>query len=158
MKKIIYKLYKKYVKPSVTPPQTFSYRKPDAHPDSKRDIVGLCGLRNMRGAVHVVRRGGEEHLHSHQTVDGLWMVLNGKVRFWADGDEMLGEFGPMEGILVPRRNRYRFEIVGDQDAELLQVLSIDSSRGFERQDYEEQRFDRESQIRRISGRTDRTSR
>lgn len=107
----------------------------------------------MRGSVHVVRKGGEEHLHSHESVDGFWMVLSGKVRFYADGEKLLGEFSAMEGIYIPRNNRYWFESAGDEDAELLQVLHIDPKRGFKRSNHEKQKFDKKRHLKWYDGRT-----
>jgi len=96
----------------------------------------------MRGAVHVLRRGGEENLHSHKSVDGFWMVLSGKVAFYGEDGVRFGEFGPHEGIMMPRNNAYWFESVGDEDAEILQVLQFDDDQGFVREDHEDPKFDR----------------
>ena len=53
------------------------------------------------------------------------MVLSGRVRFYGEGDVLVGEFGPREGVLVPRNFKYWFEAVGDEPLELLQVESFD---------------------------------
>lgn len=137
---------------SAAPVQTFRYSKPDREPNSKKEIVLLCKSKRMRGAVHIVRQGGEEHLHSHKTVDGFWMVLAGRVRFHGEGDTVIGEFGPMEGVLVPRNTRYWFESTGPEESELLQVLGFDAGRGFQRDDHASPNFDRKA-IRWIDGRT-----
>ena len=34
-------------------------------------------------------RGGENKLHSHPNLDGLWFVLKGKARFYKGHDELL---------------------------------------------------------------------
>jgi mannose-6-phosphate isomerase-like protein (cupin superfamily) len=138
----------------IIPPQTFRYQKPDDSEEFGRAIVRLCDTGAVRGSVHVVRRNGAEHLHSHETVDGFWMVLSGVVRFYGDNDKSLGEFSAMEGILVPRHNRYRFESVGDEDAEMLQVLHIDSKRGFQRENHEKKRFNKKRDLKLYDGRTD----
>lgn len=124
-------------------PQLFSYEKPDSESRGSKEVVVLCQMPTMRGAVHVIRHGGEENLHSHKSVDGFWMVLSGKVAFYGEDNVLLGEFGPYEGIMMPHNNRYWFESVGEGDAEILQVLHFDPERGFEREDHEEHKFDRE---------------
>jgi len=129
---------------AATPVQTFSYCKPDEEKKGNKEIVLLCKDKRMRGAVHIVRRGGEEHLHSHKTVDGFWMVLSGRVRFHGADETLLGEFGPMEGILVPRNTRYWFESVGAEELELLQVLGFDAGKGFQRDDHAPPNFDPKS--------------
>ena len=53
------------------------------------------------------------------------MVLNGRARFYGEGDVLLGSFGPREGILVPRGSRYWFESEGEEILELLQVQAYD---------------------------------
>lgn len=136
-------------------PQAFSYSKPERPEGSKKEISILCRGPTMRGAVHVVRRSSGEWLHSHRTVDGFWMVLKGKVRFYGDDDVLFGEFGPMEGIMTPRHTRYRFESTGDGDAELLQILHFDKHAGFERKDHEAPKFDRKTGIKRFDARTSR---
>lgn len=127
-----------------TRPQLFSYNKPEQQSEANKEVVILCQSPTMRGSVHVVRRGGGENLHSHKSVDGFWMVLSGKVAFYKEDGSLFGEFGPHEGIMMPRNNRYWFESVGEADAEIVQVLHFDRDQGFEREDHEEPKFDRDS--------------
>ncbi|MEH6551788.1 MAG: hypothetical protein V7744_17570 [Pseudomonadales bacterium] len=129
--------------PRAIPPQSFSYKKPTEGRQGKKEVVKLCQSPTMRGSVHVIREGGGEHLHSHKSVDGFWMVVSGRVAFYGDGDIFYGEFGPMEGIMMPRNNRYWFESIGEGDAEIIQVLHFDHNKGFERDDHEEAKFDRD---------------
>lgn len=153
-RKLAVELIRRITPVVVAPPQTFRYRKPGEQEKGKREIVRLCEIQSMRGSVHVVRKGGEEHLHSHQTVDGFWMVLSGHVRFYGGGHRLLGDLGAMEGILLPRNNRYWFESVGDDDAEVLQVLHIDPKQGFRRENYEKRKYDVKSGLKWFDGRTD----
>lgn len=116
-------------------PQVFSYKKPDpAVPDTMSTVIKAHGDRLltrlirtdiMIGQVQVMRHGGESRLHSHAHLDGLWMVLGGRVRFYGEGDRLLADLGKHEGILVPRGVKYWFESVGDEDLELLQVEAFD---------------------------------
>ncbi|MDE0058170.1 MAG: cupin domain-containing protein [Defluviicoccus sp.] len=105
------------------PPQTFRYEKPAAQSGAKA-IVSLCQTDIIRGAVQVVREGGDNNLHSHTGMDGFWMVLSGRVR-WHGPDGVIGEFGVHEGIVMPRNARYWFESVGTDPLELLQVVAFD---------------------------------
>lgn len=105
-------------------PQRFSYSKPEGGQAAKA-IVSLCQTDILRGAVQVVTEGGDNNLHSHTGMDGFWMVLKGRVRFYGPGDEVLGEFGMHEGIAMPRNAQYWFESCGDEDLELLQVVAFD---------------------------------
>ena len=105
-------------------PQKFSYVKPDGQQTAKA-IVSLCQTDIIRGAVQVVQEGGDNNLHSHTGMDGFWMVLQGRVRFYGPGDEVLGEFGRHEGIVMPRNAQYWFESCGDEELELLQVVAFD---------------------------------
>lgn len=126
----------------VLKPQTFNYEKPAAELQGKREVVRLCQIPTLQGSVQVVRRGGGEHLHSHGTVDGFWMVLSGRVAFYGEDSKLFGEFGPGEGILMPRGNRYWFEALGEGDAEIIQVLHIDRDAGFQRDDHEAPKVDK----------------
>ncbi len=71
------------------PPRTFKYEKP-ASQDSAKAIVGLCQTDIIRGAVQVVKESGDNNLHSHAGMDGFWMVLRGRVRYYGPGDEVFG--------------------------------------------------------------------
>jgi mannose-6-phosphate isomerase-like protein (cupin superfamily) len=88
-------------------------------------LVPLAHSDIMFCAVQVVREGGENNLHSHAAMDGLWFVLRGRVRFYGQGNEVIGEFGQHEGVFVPRDVPYWFESVGDEPLEILQAESID---------------------------------
>jgi len=70
------------------------------------------------------------------------MVLKGKVRFHGDEGVVIGDFGPLEGVLVPRRTRYWFESIGDEELEMLQVLAFDRGKGFDRHDHAKPNFSR----------------
>ena len=122
-------------------PQTFKYDKPEVKSAGK-GIVRLCQTDIIRGAVQVVRKGdGDNNLHSHTGMDGFWMVLKGRVRYYGPGDEILGEFGPHEGIVMPRNAQYWFQSIGDEDLEILQVVSFDRDVKNARVDVTDQKFD-----------------
>lgn len=105
--------------------KTFSYNKPEQLSGDKM-IVELAKSRMIRGRVQVVRSGGENNLHSHEGMDGFWLVLKGRVRFYGPGDDVIGEFGELEGILLPAGNAYWFESADESvDLELLQMSAFD---------------------------------
>ena len=133
-------------------PVKFRYVKPGSQ-ETDKAIVGLGQTDIIRGAVQVVRKGGDNNLHSHTGMDGLWMVLKGRVRFYGPGDAVLGEFGPHEGIITPRNTQYWFESVGDEVLEILQVVAFDRAVKNRRVDVEPQKFEVGAQ-QRFEGRID----
>ena len=56
----------------------------------------------MKVMVQVVKDGGENNLHTHTGDDAFWYVMNGAVKFYGEGDKLIGEFKKDEGILIPR--------------------------------------------------------
>jgi len=105
-------------------PQVFKYEKPEGLTAGKSIVtLGTTGL--LRGAVQIVKTGaGDNNLHIHTGMDGMWMVLKGEVTFYGpDYDTVIGVYGPNEGILMPHGNSYWFASTGDEDLELLQVVT-----------------------------------
>lgn len=128
-------------KPRVRPPQTFRHFKPENQTTGKA-MVRLCQSDLIRGVVQVVKQGeGDNNLHLHTGMDTVWFVLKGRVKFYGEGDAVMGEFGPGEGILMPRNNAYWFAAEGEEDLELLQVAAFDREVRNERVDLEDQRFE-----------------
>jgi mannose-6-phosphate isomerase-like protein (cupin superfamily) len=119
--------------------QVFQYQKPSDMPGGKA-IVQLAGSDIIRGRVQVVREGGENNLHSHRGMDGFWMVLAGRVRFYGPGDVVIGEFGKHEGVLIPRGEQYWFESASDdEELEILQMAGFEKGAKVERIDAEPQK-------------------
>jgi len=118
------------------PAVLFKYELPTDVPQGKKKFVTLARTDILYGAVQVLNGGGENNLHSHSTMDGFWMVLSGRVRFYGDNDELIAECGQYEGVLVPRNCRYWFEGVGDGVAELLQVEAIVAGQAVDRTDHD----------------------
>ncbi|MBX9759282.1 MAG: cupin domain-containing protein [Beijerinckiaceae bacterium] len=113
--------------------QTFSYKKPDNLRRGK-GIVELAKSTLIRGRVQIIGEGGENNLHSHKGMDGFWMVLSGKVKFYGPGDVLIAEFGKHEGILIPAGSEYWFEASGDEPLEILQMAGFDTNVKLERVD------------------------
>lgn len=89
--------------------------------ERNKHVVTLALTDRISANVQVLKEGGENNLHTHPNMDGFWMVLKGRVKFYGDNDVLLGEFGPHEGILVPRGTHYWFESSSDEHLEILQV-------------------------------------
>ena len=54
------------------------------------------------------------------------MVLKGRARYYSGADEVMGEFGPYEGMVTPRGMAYWFESADpNEDLELLQVAAYE---------------------------------
>ena len=101
------------------------YEKPDDLPERGRVRVGLAQGDIVEVGVQILRVGGENRLHSHHHREGFWFVLRGRARFYTTDDEILGEFGPHEGVVIPRDFPYWFESCSADDLEMLQVESND---------------------------------
>lgn len=105
--------------------QSYRYLRPDLPAGSNKGLVRLCSTGMTKGIVQIIEEGGENNLHYHDGMDSFWMVLKGRVRFYGPGDRMIGEYGPMEGLITPAGARYWFEKASDEDLELLQVASYE---------------------------------
>jgi mannose-6-phosphate isomerase-like protein (cupin superfamily) len=108
--------------------QQFHFKAPETY-SGRKAIVKLTSSERSAVAVHCLGQGGENNLHYHSGVDITWMVLKGRARFYGSGDEIRGEFGPMEGLVVPAGARYWFESCGEDDLELLQIKTYTKGRG-----------------------------
>lgn len=129
--------------------RVFKYTRPEL--TSKKTMVRLARTDRMLAFVQVLREGGENNLHSHGHLDGFWMVLKGRARFYGEGDRLLADLGPHEGILLPRNFKYWFESSSDETLELLQVEAADISMPEDRQVIED-RKDHSAQKVRIGSR------
>ena len=85
----------------------FKYQTPEFEGVKKSMIV--CHSDLMKVMVQVVKDGGENNLHTHTGDDAFWYVMNGAVKFYGEGDKLIGEFKKGEGILIPRGFQYWFE-------------------------------------------------
>ena len=108
----------------VKPAGTFRYERPEG--DGSKEIAHLARTDTFKADVQRVTEEGANNMHAHTGNDGFWMVLEGEARFYGDGDEVLAELGPDEGIVIPRGLKYWFESIGDEDLEILHVGSYDN--------------------------------
>jgi mannose-6-phosphate isomerase-like protein (cupin superfamily) len=87
----------------------------------------VCNSDLMKVQVQVVKSGGENNLHTHTGEDAFWYVVSGAVRFYGEGDKVIGEYQKGEGILVPRGFKYWFESASSDALEILRVTAKDQS-------------------------------
>ena len=106
-------------------PQQFNYRRPEN--DRSKNLTVLCKTDRLSADVQLVKEGGENKLHSHTVSDGFFMVLEGAVKFYGEGDVVLAELGAREGIVIPHGFKYWFESSGPEPLEILHVAAQDPS-------------------------------
>jgi mannose-6-phosphate isomerase-like protein (cupin superfamily) len=114
----------------------FKYQTPQF--DGVKKTLQVCNSDLMKVQVQVVKDGGENNLHSHTGDDAFWYVMSGAVKFYGEGDEVIGEFNKGEGILIPRGFKYWFESSSSEPLEILRVTAKD-------QNIENQRVDHSAQ-------------
>jgi mannose-6-phosphate isomerase-like protein (cupin superfamily) len=101
--------------------KSFAYKRPDVEFNAQKGVYYLAYSDIVRAVVQIIPEGGDNELHYHPGTDGFWMVLKGRARFYGP-DGVIGEFGPQEGILMPRNCRYWFETADtSEELHLLQV-------------------------------------
>ncbi|MEC7490887.1 MAG: cupin domain-containing protein [Pseudomonadota bacterium] len=103
--------------------QVFRYARPDLK-EKPRAITRLCMGDIMCALVQEIKKGGETTLHSHTGMDGFYMVMAGRARFWGEEEKLIGEFGPQEGVYIPRDTKYWFESASEEEP--LQLLQIEA--------------------------------
>jgi mannose-6-phosphate isomerase-like protein (cupin superfamily) len=101
----------------------FKYQTPQF--DGVKKTLQVCNSDLMKVQVQVVKDGGENNLHSHTGDDAFWYVISGAVKFYGEGDEVIGEFNKGEGILIPRGFKYWFESSSSEPLEILRVTAKD---------------------------------
>lgn len=103
----------------------FKYERPEF--DGVKKSLLMCSSDLMRVHAQVVKSGGENNLHTHTGEDAFWIVLGGAVRFYGEGDKMIGECKKHEGILIPRGFKYWFESASDEPLEIIRVAARDQN-------------------------------
>ena len=101
----------------------FKFEATDIGADKKVQL--LARTDRLVAAAQILKRGGENNLHSHSHLDGFWFVLKGRARFYSDLVTVAAEICENEGVLVPRGVKYWFESIGDEPLHLLQVECSD---------------------------------
>jgi mannose-6-phosphate isomerase-like protein (cupin superfamily) len=114
----------------------FRYQTPQF--DGVKKTLQVCNSDLMKVQVQVVKDGGENNLHTHTGDDAFWYVISGAVKFYGEGDRLVGEYKKGEGILIPRGYKYWFESAAPEPLEILRVTAKD-------QNVENQRVDHSAQ-------------
>jgi mannose-6-phosphate isomerase-like protein (cupin superfamily) len=116
--------------------KAFRYQTPQF--DGVKKTLQVCNSDLMKVQVQVVKDGGENNLHTHTGDDAFWYVIRGAVKFYGEGDRLVGEYQKGEGILIPRGYKYWFESAAPEPLEILRVTAKD-------QNVENQRVDHSAQ-------------
>jgi mannose-6-phosphate isomerase-like protein (cupin superfamily) len=103
----------------------FQFQRPDADLGDDRTVCYLAHSDLIEASVQVFPKGGGNVLHYHPGPDGFWMVLRGRMRFYGP-DGLIGEYGPNEGIVMPRNARYWFESADENEEAHLLHLNCES--------------------------------
>jgi mannose-6-phosphate isomerase-like protein (cupin superfamily) len=113
--------------------KVFKYQTPQF--DGVKKTLQVCNSDLMKVQVQVVKDGGENNLHSHTGDDAFWYVMSGAVKFYGEGDKVIGEFNKGEGILIPRGFKYWFESSSSEPLEILRVTAKDQKVDNQRVDH-----------------------
>jgi mannose-6-phosphate isomerase-like protein (cupin superfamily) len=82
--------------------------------------------------AHVWEKGGETGLHSHYGSDATWVVIDGRVTFYGEGDAELATLERGGGIYIPRNTKYWFESNGDVPLVMVRCAAKDKGVGDDR--------------------------
>src|ERR1700741_270729 len=75
---------------------------------------------NMTAILKVYASGGENGLHTHPNEDHVFIIMQGKARYYAaDGGH--GDVGKHEGIMLPAGAYYWFEAISDEPLVLMRL-------------------------------------
>lgn len=74
--------------------------------------------------LHVWNVGsGEVKEHAHYASDANWLVLRGNVTFY-QGEEVIAELAPEQGLFVPRGQSYWFKNTGSEPLVMLRTAAL----------------------------------
>ncbi len=120
--------------------EILKFTRPDEASYDGKAVVRLAQSDILFSAIQIIKAGGDNNLHSHAGMDGLWFVLSGRARFYGtEEDVVIAELDTHQGIFIPRNFPYWFEQIGADTLELLQVEAIDRSVKNTRKDYKNQK-------------------
>ena len=109
------------------PQETKEFRHQTPEFEGVKKTWQVCNSDLMKVQVQVVKNGGENNLHTHTGEDAFWYVISGAVKFYGEGDKLVGEYKKGEGILVPRGYKYWFESASPEPLEILRVTAKDQN-------------------------------
>jgi mannose-6-phosphate isomerase-like protein (cupin superfamily) len=97
-------------------PQIFDLKIPLLKKGRSHKVVARTDI--MSVAMKCYAEGGENTLHTHLEEDHVFVVLDGRARFY-DGTGKVATLGKHQAILAPKGWYYRFETCGDQPLVIL---------------------------------------
>ena len=89
-------------------------------PSQGRADMPVAATERMSVIVKTYAEGGENALHAHPHEDHVFVVLQGRIRFYGEDGE-LARLGRHQGILLPCGAYYRFEVEPDEAVVMLRV-------------------------------------
>lgn len=90
--------------------------------DQGRIQTTLAKTDNMTAILKVYASGGENGLHTHPNEDHVFLILQGKARYFdAEGGHV--DVGKNEGIMLPAGAYYWFEAIGEEPLVLMRLGS-----------------------------------
>jgi mannose-6-phosphate isomerase-like protein (cupin superfamily) len=106
-----------------SPTQNQAVQVYDITPDvvGNRNVAAVARSDSMSVLVHVWGQGGETAMHSHRASDANWLILQGQVTFYGEGDAVLARLERNQGIFIPHDVKYWFENSGAE--QLIMVRS-----------------------------------
>jgi mannose-6-phosphate isomerase-like protein (cupin superfamily) len=102
----------------------FRYEKP-ALQDAPKVDVPLAKSAVLVMDVKVIRAGSTFSGEADPAAETLWFVMKGRARFYDGDDSTAGEFGRLEGVVVPRGVPCKFEPAGGGELAILRITAID---------------------------------
>jgi hypothetical protein len=68
-----------------------------------KKTLTVCSSDLMKVQMQIVKDGGENNLHTHTGDDAFWYVVSGAVKFYGEGDKLIGEYQKGRRDLDPTR-------------------------------------------------------
>ena len=96
-------------------------------------------------SIQVIANGGETNMHAHGGNDAIWLVLQGKARFYTIGpdgnhDHLAAELDKNEALVIKRETPYWFESGSDENLVILRFGAQAQNEPPKRIDYDERQF------------------
>ncbi len=104
--------------------ESFKFEAPTAL-DAPKMHFQMARSKILGLGIQVLKEGGETNLHAHGDQDAVWWVLGGKVRFYDGIESVFGDFGPNEGVAIPRSTPYWFESASNEPLTIIRASSRD---------------------------------
>jgi mannose-6-phosphate isomerase-like protein (cupin superfamily) len=98
----------------------------------ERNVAAVVRSETQTVLAHVWEAGGETGLHSHYGSDATWVVLQGRVTFYGEGDSELATLERTGGIYIPRNTKYWFESNGTEPLIMVRCAAKDKGVGDDR--------------------------